>query len=89
MRIACIELSSAHGCREKRRWNFHLMDNRFVACTGTNSDREVYLCKTTRPEPELKDMSIKGLSASFTQVIDPDQFRELLAPGSNFPKGLS
>jgi hypothetical protein len=63
------------------------MDNRFVACTGTNSDWVVYLC--CRPEPELKDMSIKGLSASFTQVIDPDQFRELLAPGSNFPKGLS
>ena len=42
-----------------------------------------------RPEPELKDMSIKGLSAPFTQVIDPDQFRELLAPGSNLPKGLS
>ena len=41
------------------------------------------------PEPELKDMSIKGLSALFTKVIDPDQFRELLAPGSNLPKGLS
>jgi hypothetical protein len=40
-------------------------------------------------EAELKDMSIKGLSALFTQVIDPDQFRELLAPGSNLPKGLS
>jgi hypothetical protein len=43
----------------------------------------------SQPKPELKDMSIKGLSASFTQVIDPDQFRELFAAGSNFPKGLS
>ena len=30
-------------CREKRRWNFHLMDNRFVACTGINSDWLAYL----------------------------------------------
>ena len=39
------------GCCYWRHWIFHLIDNRFAAWTGTNSDRVVYLCP--RPEAVL------------------------------------